>query len=416
MKRLIAFAILSALCLGMIGCSAPTEPADTTPTTPVDTFPYPKINQKLTWDAINAFPLKSSDMTEEELRQHCIDFFLFAKTALWIPNSDWSYQKTETGSTDEMTKGLVYGGLPYIGNSGGNIYRLMDYLNEETGVVDMTEPMLNPKQFGNQCANGAGWAWARVINSAKYGSTFTMVQSNGYLRVGPYTYDDSIIRFQDGVYNTADVIRDNGAEVMFQSYAALKKADGLVNYVSAGHVMMVCTDPVVVYTEDGAIDPSQSHLYIHDQHSAWSEATNEAGDTFQHKNYINKRFSFAELLAESYIPFTFAEFLGTDPVEETQCEFNHTGETINATQLNAGSVTSNYYISDIYAIIRDSNGNEQHRIVQRAGKVGLTELNFNRLVTSSALEPFADGSHTVEIICQLGTGERLTLYTGQLVS
>ena len=70
MKRLIAFAILSALCLGMIGCSAPTEPADTTPTTPVDTFPYPKINQKLTWDAINAFPLKSSDMTEEELRQH----------------------------------------------------------------------------------------------------------------------------------------------------------------------------------------------------------------------------------------------------------------------------------------------------------------------------------------------------------
>lgn len=416
MKRLIAFAILSALCLGMIGCSAPTEPADTTPTAPVDTFPYPKINQKLTWDAINAFPLKSSDMTEEELRQHCIDFFLFAKTALWIPNSDWSYQKTETGSTDEMTKGLVYGGLPYIGNSGGNIYRLMDYLNEETGVVDMTEPMLNPKQFGNQCANGAGWAWARVINSVKYGSTFTMVQSNGYLRVGPYTYDDSIIRFQDGVYNTADVIRDNGAEVMFQSYAALKKADGLVNYVSAGHVMMVCTDPVVVYTEDGEIDPSQSHLYIHDQHSAWSEATNEAGDTFQHKNYINKRFSFAELLAESYIPFTFAEFLGTDPVEETQCDFNHTGETINATQLNAGSVTSNYYISDIYAIIRDSNGNEQHRIVQRAGKVGLTELNFNRLVTSSALEPFADGSHTVEIICQLGTGERLTLYTGQLVS
>ena len=416
MKRLIAFAILSALCLGMIGCSSPTEPADTTPTAPIDTFPYPKINQKLTWDAINAFPVKSGDMTEEELRQHCIDFFLFAKTALWIPNSDWSYQKTETGSTDEMTKGMIYGGLPYIGNSGGNIYRLMDYLNEETGVVDMTEPMQNPKLFGNQCANGAGWGWARVINSAKYGSTFTMVQSNGFLRVGPYTYDDSIIRFQDGVYNTADVIRDNGAEVMFQSYAALKKADGLVNYVSAGHVMMVCTDPVVVYTEDGAIDPSQSHLYIHDQHSAWSEATNEAGDTYQHKNYVNKRFSFAELLADSYIPFTFAEFLGTDPVEETQCDFNHAGETINATQLNAGSVTSNYYISDIYAIIRDSNGNEQHRIVQRAGKVGLTELNFNRLVTSSALEPYADGSHTVEIICQLGTGERLNLYTGQLVS
>lgn len=415
MKRLIALALILVLTLSMVACTGEKAPAETAPTAPADTFPYPQINEKLTWDAINAIPVKRSDMTEEELRQLCIDFFLFAKTALWIPNSDWNYQKTESGSTDEMTKGVIYGGLPYIGNSGGNIYRLMDYINEDTGVVDMTEPMLNPKLFGNQCANGAGWGWARVINSVKYGSTFTMVVGNGFIPVGPYTYDTSIIRFQEGVYNTADVVRENGAEVMFQSYAAMKKADGLINYVSAGHVMMVCTDPVVVYNDDGTIDPIQSHLYIHDQHSAWVELTNEAGDTFQHKNFVNKKFTFAELLSASYIPFTFAEFLGTDPVEETQCSFSHTAETINAMQLNAGSVTSNYYLSDVYAIIRDADGNEQYRIVQRATKVGLTELNFNRLVTSAQLEPYADGSHTVEIICQLGTGERLSVYTGQLI-
>ena len=414
MKKIFALFMSILMSAGLLACTPQEAPIETVPA-PVDTFPYPTINQKLTWDAINAIPLKRSDMTTDEMRQLCIDFFLFAKTALWIPNSDWAYQKAASGSTDEMTKGRIYGGLPYIGSSGGNIYRLMDYINEQTGVVDMTEPMQNPKLFGNQCANGAGWGWARVINSANYGSTFTMIQNNGFLRVGPYTYNDSIARFQDGVYNTANVIQENGAEVMFQSYAAMKKADGLVNFISAGHVMMTCTDPVVVYNEDGTIHPSESYVYIHDQHSAWSELSNDAGDTFLHKNYINRKFTFAELLADSYLPFTFAEFSGTNPVEETQCDFNHSGETINAMQLNAGSVTSNYYLSDIYAIIRDADGNEQYRIVQRATKVGLTELNFNRLVTSAQLEPYADGNHTVQIICQLGTGERLDLYTGQLV-
>lgn len=414
MKKIFALFMSILMSAGLLACTPQEAPIETVPA-PVDTFPYPTINQKLTWDAINAIPLKRSDMTTDEMRQLCIDFFLFAKTALWIPNSDWAYQKAASGSTDEMTKGRIYGGLPYIGSSGGNIYRLMDYINEQTGVVDMTEPMQNPKLFGNQCANGAGWGWARVINSANYGSTFTMIQNNGFLRVGPYTYNDSIARFQDGVYNTANVIQENGAEVMFQSYAAMKKADGLVNFISAGHVMMTCTDPVVVYNEDGTIHPSESYVYIHDQHSAWSELSNDAGDTFLHKNYINRKFTFAELLADSYLPFTFAEFSGINPVEETQCDFNHSGETINAMQLNAGSVTSNYYLSDIYAIIRDADGNEQYRIVQRATKVGLTELNFNRLVTSAQLEPYADGNHTVQIICQLGTGERLDLYTGQLV-
>lgn len=416
MKRMVAFSLILIFILSMAACAGKDIPAESAPTAPADAFPYPQIKEKLTWDSIRAIPVKRSDMTEDELRQLCIDFFLFSKTALWIPNASWNYQKTGTGSTDEITKGLIYGGLPYIGSSGGNIYRIMDYINEDTGIVDMTEPMLKPQFFGNQCATGAGWGWARVINSAKYGPTHTMVQSNGFIPVGPYTYNASIIRFQEGVYTTADVIKENGPEVMFQSYAAMKKADGLVNYVNAGHVMMSCTDPVIVHNEDGTIDPSQSYLYIHDQHSAWVELTNEAGDTFQHKNFVNKKFTFAELLADNYIPFTFAEFLGTDPVEETQCNFSHTAETITAMQLNAGSVTSNYYISDIYAIVRDADGNEQYRIVQRAGKVGLTELNFNRLVTSAQLEPYTDGTHTVDITCQLGTGERLNLYTGQLVS
>lgn len=416
MKKFAALFFAVLCCLSMLACTAPSD--DTTETTapagPVDTFPYPEIKTKLTWEAINAFPVKSADMTEEELRQLCIDFFRFSKTALWIPNSDWEYIMSRNGTPDSMTKGQIYGGLPYFSNGSGSIYRLMDFINEETGVVDMTWGMENPVLFGNQCTNGSGWGWARVINSVQYGYTYQMVQKNGFLRVGPYTYDDSLDRFKEDICNTVDVVNANGAEVMLESYALMKKADGLVTYTSDGHVMMNCIDPVVVRNAEGSIDPSQSYVYIHDQHAAWSEDTNEAGDKFLHKNFTNKKFTFAQLLQHYYIPFTFAEFLGTDPVEETECSFSHTGETITASQLNLGEVTANYSISDIYAVIRNAEGKEQLRIASRAKIVGEKTLNFNRLVNSDQLAPYAEGSHTVEIICQLGTGERLTVYTGTL--
>lgn len=415
MQKILCFALVLLTAASLLACGAPqpTE-TETDATRVVDTFPYPQIKEKLTWEAINAIPVKSADMTEDELRQLCIDFFLFAKTALWMPNSEWKYTMSDAGTPDEMAKGQIYGGLPYYGNGSGNVYRLMDFINEETGVVDMAWGMENPKLFGNQCGNSAGWGWARVVNSAQYGYTFQMVQGNGFLRVGPYVYDDTLVRFKEGICSTEDVIKANGPEIIFRSYAAMKKADGLVTYTSAGHVMMACADPVVVYGDDGAIDPSQSYVHIHDQHAAWVEDTNDTGDTYLHKNHINKKFTFAQLLQAHYIPFTFAEFQGTDPVEDTECSFSHTGDTITAAQLNAGEVTANYSISDIYAIVRDAEGKEQYRIVKRAEIVGVEALNFNRLVTSSQLEPYADGNHTVDIVCQLGTGERLTVYTGTL--
>lgn len=413
MKKAALCLLAAILALSLLACGkTASDPTQTT--APADTFPYPTINQKLTWNAIEAFPVKHAGMTEEEMRQLCVDFFQFSKTALWTPNADWEYVKTKDGETDQVFRGKVYGGLPYIGVASGNVYRLMDYINESTGVVDMTEPMQNPKLFGNQCSIASYWGWARVINSADFGWTYEMVHSRGFLRVGPYTYDDKLTRFQADIYGTDDVIRENGAEIMYASYAAMKKADGLINYTGAGHAMMCSGDPVVVYDADGKIDPAQSYLLITDQHGKWVEATNEAGDTYTHKNYVNRKYTFFDLMNDAYIPFTFAEFSGADPIEDTQCDFSHTGDTITLSQLNAGTVSANYGISDIYAIVLDAQGSEVLRVVKRADQAGLKELNFNKLITAEDWAPYTDGSYTVQIVCQLGTGERPTVYTGTL--
>lgn len=401
-----------ALCLVLSLCACGNK--ETKSTEPVDNYNYPEIQEKLTWEAINAFPVKSEDMTEDEMRDLCVDFFRFTKTALWIPNQNWEYIKTKNGNTDSMYKGNIYGGLPYIGVASGSIYRLMDYIDEETGVVDMTEPMNNPKLFGNQCSIGAYWGWSRVVNSANYLWTSGMVQRNGFLRVGPYTYDDNLSHYEAGVFTTADIINQNGADVMYASYAAMKRADGLVYFTEAGHTMMCVTDPVVVYAADGRIDGNQSYITIIDQHGEWSEATNASGDTYRYKNYVDRKFTFNQLLTANYIPFTFGEFLGTDPVEPTECAFSHTGDTVTLEQLVTGKVTANYGVSDIYAILKDQNGKEVLRGVKRAETANVLSLDFVKAVDMTDWKAYAGKGYTVEILCQLGTGERPTLYTGIL--
>ena len=132
------FAVLFALALlPLVGCAgAPTAdiPEDTTPLIPkkTDDYVYPAIQDKLTWEKINALPVKSEDMTVQEMREACVTFMRFSKTAVYVPNDNLSYEKGTSGSQDEMFKGTLYGGLPYIGRGGcGNVYRLMDYIDEE---------------------------------------------------------------------------------------------------------------------------------------------------------------------------------------------------------------------------------------------------------------------------------------------
>jgi len=372
------------------------------------------IGRRLTRENLDSFPMKSADMTTDELRQLCLGFFHFAKTALWIPDDSVSYVRNKKGTVDKMSAGEIYGGLPYIGVATGNVYRLMDYMDEKRGVVDMSEAFQNPKLFGNQCSVGSYWGWARVINSADYDWTYNMVASRGFVPVGPYTYDLSIRSFNE--QTTVQICYENGEQTMFKSYANTLPADGVIsNDPSVGHVMMISVKPTVFYNPDGTIDGQKSFLYVTDQHQGWVEAENSAGVVYEHKNYIDRKLTFEKLLNSNYVPFTFGEFLGTDPVEETVCSFDHEGEEITVEQLKNGTVTANYGISDIYAYVKDAAGKILFYKVVRAEAAGRKEMNFSKTVYGATFDKYADGNHTVEVVCQLGTGERPTVYTGTLV-
>ena len=419
MKRLIALLLCAVTLLSLAACDGEEkDPNELIGGVIVDDYNYITLTDKLTQAQIDAFPIKRSDMTVAEMRQLCVDFFRFSKGALWMPMDTVGIPSNYAGTTlDQMTKGTPYGGLPYVANGGcSSVYRMMDYYNEEKGVLDIKRASAKSAGlFGNHCSGAAYWGWARVINSANYEFCAEMTHSRGFLRVGPYTYSDRISKFSTN-FQTTTICADNGANVMFQSYAQLQLGDGLVYYTTGGHVIMVSSEPHVEYLEDGSIDPNKSYMTILEQGQFWKPYTSKNGDSFQAKESIDKKVSFLYLFDHNYIPFTFAEFLGTDPVEETQCTSSLSGESVTLSQIFSSTIQSNYAISDVYVLISNDKGVVK-KVMVKAPAVHTMELSLRSQGSNVDTwgEPnLSKGEFTVEIQVQLGTGERPTVYSGKL--
>lgn len=382
---------------------------------------FETINDPLTWDAINAFPVVHDGMTIEEGKKLVVDFFRFCKTAVWIPDDNYEYKIKTANENNEFIEGFVkYGGLPYISLASGSIYRLMDYMDPETHVVDIKAAGAKPKLFGNQCSFGSYWGVGRVINSAKYSWTKNMVPANGFIKVGDYYIKEDITGYSDGVYNTVNVLEENGAEKMYEAYAGLLAGDVIVYFTTAGHVVMISGDAHVERDANGKIDPVKSYVTVIDQTPGHASMQNAAGDTFNYEKNVDAKWTFQKLFAGHYVPYTFAEWLGTDPIESSVTEFNYEGESITMDELSGKKITSNYGISDIYASIYHKNGKEVYKLAIRAAETSVKELKF------STKDPNADiwgdletlnpkGEYTMKVYAQLSTGERPTLWEGKFI-
>ena len=413
-----------------------------------------EIQQKLTWDAINSFPIKHSSMTVDEMRDLVISFMKFNKTYLWTPDQSVSFDKNAGGTDDVMLQGNIYGGLPYVGVATGNVYRMMDYINPETGLLDMEKAlpalatkdhltMSDLKYFGSQCSINVYWGWGRVMNSTAYQWTSSVVPRNGFIFLGDIKIDD--VSAWSASYNTDMACAANGQQVMYAGYAQALRADGLVYYVEtsggngAGHLVMVYEDAHVVYNRDGSINGTESYLTIIDQAQTWETDENEAGDTFLRKDSVGKQVTFKKLYDTGYIPFTFPEFVSGDPIEETEVSLvsgettyvsgvinEDTGvyegtqnvQTLTWQELFSSKITSNYGIADAYIIVYNSLGQEIYRHavrVQSAGRLNLSLVEEGAQVTTWSYANMAKGqTYDMKIEVQLATGERPVIFNGQL--
>ena len=412
------------------------------------------INQKLTWDAINSFPLKTKDMTVAEMRQLCVDFMAFTKTFVWTPDQTVDFKRSASGGSDSMEQGQLYGGLPYVGLGSGNVYRMMDYIDPATGLVDMEKAIPNLKNggtlatadlkfFGSQCSQSVYWAWGRVMNSVNYSWTYSVSPYNGFIWLGDIQIDD--ITGWSAAYNTDMACAANGRQKMYGAYAQLQKADGLVYYVlsgtdnGAGHLVMSFSDAYVVYNDDGTIDGDKSYVYLIDQAQGWTEATNAAGDTYQHKKGVGVKHTFKKLYDTGYIPFTFPEFVGQATIQDTQVQLTKdktplisgtiresdrayitdlSVDTLTWKNLFASHIQSNYGIVDAYVTLYTASGQEFYRHAVRSSTPGNKDLAMavsgDMVTVWQKAEVAENSTYHATLEVQLATGERVIVFDGTI--
>ncbi len=430
MKKLFALLLCLAMILSMFACGEEPQTA-TTEETKTESNQNKTEEQKetenkltsiadpLTAEALAAIPIATDDMTSDQLRKICLDFMNLQVSFPYIPSVDYTYIVTSRNEGIDRKAGTVYGGLPYVTAGSGNLYRIMEFYDFETGVLNM-DPFFNQASlFGNACSGGACIAWSRVVNSAQFGYTKDMTQFKGYVPVGPYQYPNDIPLFGENDrnnYDCKDVTKENGEQVMFQSYAKLLPADGIV---SGGHVRMISDNPVVKYEEDGVtINGAQSYVLFSDQGLYNTQdnfiRTMSDGLVYRAQGCVNQRVSFAELLADAYLPFTFKEFLGTDPVEKAEVTVSLPADSVTPEQLLQGTLISNYNISDIFVVIKDANGQQKFRYAKRLKNFFTyqTTLDF---FSANSLTAYSNQNCTIELNCQLFNGELITAYSASLV-
>ena len=181
---------------------------------------------------------------------------------------------------------------------------------------------------------------------------------------------------------------------------------------------------------------------------------------------MEELYSFAQLQEETYIPFTFAEFLDeNDPQDKTHLDYYNSyaselvaikncynafdfapdmmsssiekprfystldreNGSITCEELKAMTVGSNYSVSDVFVTVTDSQGNVLLKNIHRCGtdhirevpmSAGVTtweeDANGNVLPISHGIEEFADGTNSVKITLQVSSGDVFTAFEGTL--
>ena len=415
MKKLLSMILSLCLLFGLCACGGNGEEA--TPTT----VPAPKVEtnvaEPLTWEKINAIPIADDSMTEEQLRQICIDTFRLQLTFGWTPNVTTDYNSGMSDKT--FYAGQVYGGPPYQSGRFGNIYKWMYFYDEENGMLDLTGGQDTLAKICNQCTGGAITGWSRVVNTMNFKDTGGINETAGCLRVGPYTYDESIKYYTQR--DTYQICADNGAVTMWESYAALKPADGIVNFKlnnnggGTGHVRMV-SSVNVVRTSDGTIDGLKSTITYLDQWAEYYNAVQSNGIPYEVEGGVDIVMTFMDLMNNGYLPFTFAELIKQDPVEKAVVTLSVSGDSVKSSDLARASIKSNYIMSDITVSIVDANGKE---VYHNDAILFSTLMPYEGVVNVAApkaeLDKYADGTHTVTVSSRVGTGEKVVAYTGTLV-
>jgi len=381
-------------------------------------YPYDTVflvEDPMTWEKLDKIPVADPSMPVDRLRQIVLQYARLSLSFVWQPGEEWY---VTINRNDTFPKNTLYGGIPYVASAGGNLYKWLCFLDEETGILDV-EAVDGDIQtvLGNQCSAHAYSAWSRVSNSMTWNGTSQMQESRGCIKLGSYTYDAAIEDFHKSGTDTRDICRNNGKDVMFEAYALLQPADGLSNYLkSSGHVIMA-SETKVVRNEDGTIDGKSSYVQILEQTSGTKRIKGPDGKSYRAQGGIDRIFSFNSLYNNGYLPFTIPEFAGLDPVEKTVVECELSSDRVTVSELERAKFSCNYTISALEVQVHGPSGAllYEKRLPVISGKLNCNQYTLYKKLSKTAMTTLANGHSTVSVTVWTNTGERVTAYEGILI-
>ena len=428
MKKLFSSLLVLGTLISLAGCSEPAAPAETTPKKDYSQYAGIVADSKTWYEEFMALPIANDSMTEGELRQLCVDAFAANMRFTWTPNKEINYSYKLSGNIYSVTlpTGIAYSGLAYAtGQSSGHIYKILKYYDHETGVLDVEamDPSKVMSIVTSACARGAEQGWNRVCNSSNLGNMDSFSQYNSHIvPVGPYTYDAADYNYDFGTRTaTSEILAKNDPDTMYESYALMKPADGLYSSPS-WHVMMCGSEPVVVRNAAGKIDPTESYMLILEQEAVGTrtdkrDITQDNGVVLRQLGTVNEKFTFKKLLDKGYIPFTFKEFLGQDPVEPgeswlgTDSTKVESGTALNIKEISGKTLFANYAICVVEFQVKDPAGNVLYRYSPEFVTVPTTyKMSIQGTLDETVLSPYADGKNTIHVYTQLANGELLETF------
>ena len=370
-------------------------------------------------ERLAAIPLAHPDMTEDELRQICVDFInLQSEFPYMLPYDVDGYVSSQKKDRT-LRKGIVHAGTPYITVGSGSLYRIAEFYDEKTGMISADADILKVgRLFGNACSGSASISWSRVINSAEIGYTMHMCASRGCIPLGDIKYDFSIPGFvskkkDPNGWSCRRVCDDNGEQVMFEAYALTKPADGAVN---DGHVRMFTKLPTVVRNEDGTINGDESYVIMGEQVCYTSNPNHiridADGNHYIAQGCVDIKYSFKNLFDTGYIPYTFAEFLGTKKVDLAEVWVSEKKDEYTAEDITGLKVSANYNISDIFFTVTDANGEVVYKTVHRPLEFFYRNIKLAEVLSADVKEKLAElRGNKISIDVQLYNGAKLNALT-----
>lgn len=480
------------MCACLVGCGQKPPVATRDETMP----------KKLLVSDVTEFPVATDELTYEQRRQLVLDFFELQLTFQWVPNmdiTDWQSTNWQKGTYKELLTTEVYGGIPYQSYGFGNLYRWLEYYDEHTGVMDLETAFAENGGYGegaameavetdadgnitfkkyrsfqalfNQCQSGAGWSWARLLNSAKTGMLSDYNMYNGFIPVGCYSYGFEHEGKQYGPmdiqllglkrpergnpigYSAANVIRDwnaaNGMDAMFNCYAQMKPGDILI---SGGHAMMVKSVEIVTWP-NGSINQTESKAYMLEQWEAWGQVGKLGDKTHKIQGGVNNDYTFQQLQDKNYLPFTYVEVLDpNDPQDKKHLDYYETYKdqvggikdlysaipyseemggagiekaqvystldktegSISYAEFAGMSVAANYSVSDVFVTVTDKDGKELLKNIYRADICAVREVPMTAGLTTWETDEAGNRLDLTSGVKELANGENTISITLQV--